>query len=202
MNLNTCFRSLRAAMAVALACSAGSALAVTWYSQPWTPPRASTLSVVANIGGVPFPTKAYDDFVIAAPQILRKVEFWGTLPVGSVVRFELSFYQNLNCKVGARTYTTAIYPQKTPVGMDCQGRTVYHFLANTSPVVVPAGKWYVSIAEDDSTSSIVGLAQFGWSGRRPLTGCPAWLEKPGPAFDYVKDACDGNRNDLAFLFGN
>lgn len=205
MKLNSIATFVRLAVVASVAASLtpqAEAQAGFW-NQPWNPAtkRAAYPSTVTAPGGLAMPTVCRDDMNMEAGTSVKALDWWGTED-GTVSRFVIASFCNKNCNVKGKITQETLTPTKVFAGIDCQGKTVWKYSVTlTVPIPYVAGfngRTWVSIAEDDSTSSMVGVSQFSWSGYRPVRFCPA--QAWNNTFNVgIVDACDGKANDLAFV---
>ncbi len=194
-------RTVLVLAALAAACAATAQ--VPHWDQSWNPvtKRAAHTSTATMPMGLAMPQICRDDFVLEAGTSVGRVDWWGTED-GTVTQFIIISNCNHNCTPKAQITNEVVVPTKVFAGIDCQGKMVYRYsvvLATPIPYVGGFnGRTWISIAENDATSSMVGVPQFSWSGVRPIRNCPAtgWNNVN---FVPLVDACDGKRNDLAFV---
>ncbi len=206
MSRLTCFAA--AALVAAAAAAPADALILVWkWYQPWTPPRASHNSVVANCGGaaVPFSPIALDDWVCGQSGPIVRVRWWGTPETVQTQVGPSQFYIAIwstsatVCRPATRLYSACVNPIKVRVGTDCNGRAVYRYSAAMPSFTQVAGTHYwLQISEVDATSPRIGTIDWRWSAHRPLRQCQAVQMAGALVTQPILDSCDGLENDLAF----
>jgi hypothetical protein len=186
-------------------------------NQPWTAPRGAHESRIITCTQ-PIPPAgglaAMDDWICPASGPMTRVQWWGVVsnPAQLQRRYYIAFYNGLAtaCLPGQRAYQACVFPVTKPVGTDCDGRTVYLFMASLpAPYFVQtAGQHYwIEVAEDDSSSVTPGVSDFKWSSHVPISPspmCPAVQQGAGGAFiQPIADDCTAPiQTDLAFrIFG-
>lgn len=174
------------------------------FQQPYKAPVGSFVSTVMTCTNPrPMPLAAADDFRFLDNFTIRHFRWWGTVsaPAQLFRSYYISIYKDAGCKPGQRVFQACVVPmQVTFQAKDCQGHNVYNFLVQLGgPLPVPAGHYWFSVAESDSTSVRAGKVDFTWSGVRPIKGCPADQRNAVPAWlSPLLDPCDHVKDDLAF----
>jgi hypothetical protein len=182
--------------------------------QAWNDCLPSTQSAVRECAP-PSPANllgalATDDFIARYTGAVNTVEWWGVLshPAQRWRPFLVAFYRDTgNCRPSQQQpiFFACVKPLfAKPVGVDCQGRRVWHFVARLpSPYFnqVAGQRYWLAIAEVDALSIHPGQPDFFWSGHRAcgasVCGCQA-LSVTTDAAAPVLSQCDGNVMDLAW----
>lgn len=178
------------------------------HVQPWTPPLASHESrVVSCTNRTPFTQIAADDWICGKTGRIVRFMWWGVLntPAQAQRPFYIAIYRNLpgSCApdLAQPIYQRCAVPDFVRyVGTDCQDRRVYRM-----GVAVPTAAafvqqvdthYWLQISEADAESVQPNVENFQWSAHRAIKNCEA-IQFP-PFTQPILDACDGNRDDLAF----
>lgn len=189
------------------ACSAVWCQQVKW-DQPWTPPRGSVESRVQTCEeGMNKQTRVRaDDFQAVRTSRIVAVDWYGTLSSFNQAfrRYLITIWEdNGNCQPQCKTVCrVCVVPQQVvPVGVDCNGATVYRFFAFLPTTAecrqIQGRRYWFSVAEEDASSIRPGLVDFRWSGRRPVQLCKARTLLDN-RIGAVNDPCDNIRMDLSF----
>lgn len=192
---------------LALAAMGATAHSQVW-SQPWNLMLPSWQSTVFSCPNpAPLGNVANDDFAFTAPTPINGFRWWGTvtMPAQRFRRYRIHIYaDNGMCGPNLATafYTACVVPTNVVfAGVDCMGRNVFQFsyaLPGPFPIL-PAGRYWLEIAEDDASSVVVGAPDFAWSAHQPVNMCPALQRNAaGAIFQPLVDPCNGANDDLAF----
>jgi hypothetical protein len=191
--------------------------------QPWNKCLPSELSAVIDCAP-PTPQNTFlahsaDDFVATYTGPVNTVEWWGTLSHPSQRKrpFLIAFYPQHPawCLPSHRNpiFYACVKPVAKPVGVDCEGRRVWHFSARLpAPYFnqVQGQKYWLVIAEVDSASIRPGEIDFRWSGHAACNNCEsnvlvcncrATKFTPNEPTDWVITpilGCNGEVVDLAW----
>lgn len=225
--LNSVHRSLKLASFAAIVLGvAGSASAqlvpagLLWkWSQPWTRPLASHISLVRDCQGSPvtaFPVIAMDDFLCQQTGPIVRAEWWGTsqIPTAPARQFLIRIYghSGTSCQPTNLLWQLCVNANVKRVGVDCQNRTVWRYSAGLVVAGAPvftqqAGqRYWIQISEIDGlgggtgSSPTLGFPDFRWSAHRPIRECPALQRNivTGVVNQPLLDPCDQQVDDLAF----
>lgn len=151
--------------------------------QPWNKCLPSTPSAVIDCAP-PTPqnflvAQSTDDFVATYTGTVNTVEWWGTLshPSQRFRPFQIAIYrQDPDCRPphSLPLFRACVVPYAKPVGVDCEGKRVWHFSARL-PVPyfqqVQGQKYWLMITEIDSASIRPGQIDFQWSGHAACNNC-------------------------------
>lgn len=197
----------------ALAQVVPASLAWKW-NQPWTRPRASFASVVRDCQGNPvtYAPIAMDEFLCEQSGPIVRISWWGTsqIPTAPARNFFFRIYAGTfgACAPGGPLWQSCAQASAKLVGQDCQGRRVWYYSATfPNPFTQQAGqRYWLQISETDIAgpvagpgSPVGGAVDFRWSGRRPLSACPAMQRNAaGVVTQPLLDACDNQPDDLSF----
>lgn len=200
--------------------------------QIWDRCAPSTISTAEACvqGGYSFPMPriAFDDWVAPSqPAAVLTIQWWGVVhhwgqlfAPGSPWRarqFIIRFFPDANgdctpdevLNPNAAIYTRCVKPFWRFAGIDCLGRTVFHFWTSFwgtglfSPA--PNTRYWVQIAEDNHASVRPNMVDFEWSGTCQARGCQAvqmFVDNQGTlSFAPVFNVCQNQPMDLAFCLG-
>ncbi|GIV10923.1 MAG: hypothetical protein KatS3mg020_0414 [Fimbriimonadales bacterium] len=189
--------------------------------QPWNKCLPSTPSAVIDCAPAT-PTnflvaQATDDFIATYTGAVNTVEWWGTLshPSQRFRPFQIAFYpQDPNCRppYGLPLFSACVIPHAKVVGVDCEGRRVWHFSARLpAPYFqqVAGQKYWLMITEIDSASIRPGQTDFQWSGHAACNNCAngelvcncraiKFTVVNGSVFVNPVVGCNGEITDLAW----
>ncbi|MCX7992254.1 MAG: hypothetical protein N2651_01160, partial [Fimbriimonadales bacterium] len=148
---------------------------------------------------------------------VNTVEWWGTLsdPLQRHRPFQISiFRQDANCRPphGQPLYTACVIPSAQFVGVDCEGRRVWHFRARLpAPYFqqVAGQRYWLMILEVDSASIRPQQNDFQWSGHAACNNCASgelvcncraikFTVVNGTVFVNPVVGCNGEITDLAW----
>lgn len=185
------------------------------YSQPWKLPLASFESRVRSCDSL-FPTPGWfaaDDFQMTRFMRVTRVVWYGTVndpkQLSPNRRYLVNFFPDGDCRPslapgvqgGKSDWSHCVTARYTRVGVDCRGKTVYRFVASLGRgALLPPNRLWFSVAEEDVSSANVGKVDFQWSGRKPVSFCPAVQGNNSGWFRTLTDPCYSGLDDLAFEF--
>lgn len=188
--------------------AASSAMSQIW-TQPWTAPLPSWLSVVRSCDS-PKPLRliALDDFMIESHYAtIQTIVYWGTVrdynQLGRPMYYAI-YKDNGNCQpaMDSLIWKDCLKPEFEFVDGDCLNQRVWRFKQALNPLNLPFlfyGKYWLQISEDDSNSANVGRPEFAWSSHQDYLLCPAvQVDSTGAIYQPLVDPCNGGKDDLAF----
>ena len=141
------------------------------YRQPWIAPMPALPSRVISCDFIPLiqGDAPVDDFTTRVAGNVRRIRWWGTLPLGAAAdpgTYSITIFNSLGCKPAMVLYDTCVTPEVQLVNVDCFGQWVYRFTATIAGPPVAAGqRYWLQICESDTDSATYGVDDFRWSTR-------------------------------------